>query len=83
MGIPCVAWATPQHREVLRHGETGLLCNSEDELLACVASLVDSPAQRAALGQAARAEALRRFHPSRFSASMLAAYEAEPAGAAV
>lgn len=79
MGLPCVAWATPQHREVLRHGETGLLCSSDDELLTCVASLVDSPAQRLALGQAAREEALRRFHPSRFSASMLAAYDTSPA----
>ena len=79
LGLPCVAWATPQHREVLRHGQTGLLCRSDDELLECVARLVDSPAQRAALGKAAREEALRRFHPNRFKASMLAAYEAGPA----
>jgi glycosyltransferase involved in cell wall biosynthesis len=76
MGLPCVALATPQHREVLRHGETGLLYNSEDELLAGIASLVDSLAYRTQLGQAAREEALRRFHRSRFSAALLAAYAA-------
>ena len=81
MGLPCVALATPQHREVLRHGETGLLFNSEDELLDGIASLVDSAAYRVQLGQAGREEALRRFHRSRFSAALLAAYAAtsEPA----
>jgi glycosyltransferase involved in cell wall biosynthesis len=76
MGLPCVAWATPQHREVLRDGETGLLCSSESELLACIASLMDSASYRASLGQAAREEARRRFHRSSFSASLLAAYAA-------
>jgi len=76
MGLPCVAWDTPQHRALLRPGETGLLCESENELLACIASLVDSAAFRSALGQAARAEALRRFHHSGFGASLLASYRA-------
>lgn len=76
MGLPCVALSSPQHCEVLQHGETGLLFNSEDELLACIASLVDSAAYRAQLGQAGREEALRRFHRSSFSAALLAAYAA-------
>ncbi len=76
MGLPCVAWATPQHCEVLRHGETGLLCSTESELLACIASLVDSASYRRTLGQAAREEALRRFHRDSASASLLASYRA-------
>jgi Glycosyl transferases group 1 len=78
MGLPCVAWDTPLHREVLRHGETGLLCSSDTELLACVARLVDSADERLRLGQAARAEAQQRFHRRSFSAALLAAYGAEP-----
>ncbi|MEO8804591.1 MAG: glycosyltransferase [Burkholderiaceae bacterium] len=76
MGLPCVAWATPQHREVLRDGETGLLCSTESELLECIARLADSADFRKQLGQAAREEARRRFHRSSFSASLLAAYRA-------
>jgi len=76
MGLPCVAWATPQHREILRDRETGLLCSSESEMLECIAILVDSAAYRSQIGQAAREEARRRFHRSSFSASLLAAYGA-------
>lgn len=76
LGLPCVAWATGQHREVLRDGQTGLLCRSEEEMLAAVARLVDSAALRAELGAAAQAEARRRFHRSSFRASLLASYRA-------
>lgn len=79
LGLPCVAWATPQHRAVLMHGETGLLCESADELLTCIANLVDSPSYRERLGQAARLEALRRFHPVGLSSALLAAYQASAA----
>ena len=42
----CVAWDTPQTRKVLRHGETGLLCSSSNQLLASIAQLIDSPELR-------------------------------------
>jgi glycosyltransferase involved in cell wall biosynthesis len=74
MGLPCVAWDTPQHRDVLRHGQTGLLCDSESAMLASVASLIDSSSLRTTLGRAARAAALQRFHPSRFNAALQASY---------
>lgn len=78
MGLPCIALATPQHREVLRHRETGLLCSSENELVACIANLVDSPSYRAALGRAARQEAVNRFNRNTFSAALLESYRATP-----
>lgn len=79
LGLPCVAWATPAHRAVIRHGETGLLCASADDLLTCVANLVDSPTYRTRLGAAARLEALRRFHPAGLGNALLASYQAAAA----
>jgi glycosyltransferase involved in cell wall biosynthesis len=79
LGLPCVAWATPSHRAVIRHGETGLLCESADELLTCVANLVDSPTYRTRLGTAARLEALQRFHPVGLGNALLASYQAAAA----
>lgn len=76
LGLPCVAWATPPHRALLRDGETGLLCDSEDELLTRIAALVDSPAERLRLGEAAKLDALRRFHPVGLSSALLASYRA-------
>jgi hypothetical protein len=81
LGLPCIAWATPAHRAVIRHGETGLLCESIDALLTGVANLVDSPTYRTRLGTAARLEALRRFHPVGVSNALLASYQAASAAA--
>jgi glycosyltransferase involved in cell wall biosynthesis len=75
-GLPCVAADCPQHREVIRDGETGFLCQSEREMIGRIATLVDSPTLRARIGTAAREEARRRFGQSRFSAGLLAAYSA-------
>lgn len=47
---------TPAAREILRHGETGLICPADPGALAdAIARLADSPAERARLGKAARA----------------------------
>ena len=65
MGIPCVAWDSPQNRNVVRHGETGLLCSSQSQLLASIAQLIDSPELRRNMGRNAQEEAARRFHPAK------------------
>jgi glycosyltransferase involved in cell wall biosynthesis len=77
-GLPCVALDCPQHRAVIRDGETGFLCASEPDMIDRLAGLVDSPALRARIGGAARQEARQRFGLSRFGAKLLAAY-AQPA----
>ena len=79
LGLACVAWATPMHRALIRDGETGLLCDSEDELLTRIAHLIDSPAERRRLGAAARLDALRRFHPVGLGSALLASYSAATA----
>ncbi|MEN3347362.1 MAG: hypothetical protein V7632_997 [Bradyrhizobium sp.] len=73
-GLPCVAFDCAQHRAVILENDTGFLCASEREMMACIAALIDSPALRARIGEAAREQARRRFGEARFSAKLLAAY---------
>ena len=73
-GVPCIAWNTPEHRDVLRHGETGFLCNNDAEALNYAGQLIDSPELRAQMSALARAEARRRFHPDQFKDFALEAY---------
>lgn len=73
-GLPCVALDCPPCRAVIRDGETGFLCATERELIDRIAALVDSPALRARIGDAARLEARQRFGVSQFGEKLLAAY---------
>lgn len=75
LGVPCVAFDTPYHRDLIRHGETGLLCSNADEALTALSELMASRPLRQRIGAAAREEAQKRFHPSKFRTSFLAAYE--------
>lgn len=65
-GLPCVAFDTDYHRDLIVHGVTGYLCSNEEDMVSHVAMLVDSPELRAMLGTAARREATRRFSEHRF-----------------
>jgi len=79
MGLPCVAWDTPYHRDLLRDGETGFLCRSADDVLYRVVELLASEELRQRIGQAARAEAQVRFDGTRFRAALLGLYGTRPA----
>jgi hypothetical protein len=74
VGLPVVAIDAPHHRELVRDGETGFLCTSQEDLLDCIARLVDSPELRQTMGVAAREEAVRRFSEEAFSSALLGAY---------
>lgn len=78
VGLPVVALATPQHRDLIEHGRTGLIGDSVHALLLHVAELLDDAARREALGAAARAEAWRRFSRAAFRRTLLAAYGGDP-----
>jgi len=77
VGLPCVAVDTDNHRDVIRHGETGFLCRTETEILHCIAQLIDVRALRMRIGQAAREEAQHRFSGMTFRDSLFAAYGME------
>jgi glycosyltransferase involved in cell wall biosynthesis len=54
MGIPAVCSSVGANREIIRHGENGLLATTEAEWLANLKALVDDPQLREKLGTAGR-----------------------------
>lgn len=67
-GRPILATAIPPVEEILEHGRTAWLVppGSPAELADGLGWLLDHPAEREALGRAARAEAVERWTPERF-----------------
>ena len=62
-GLAVVATDVPGHREVVIHGETGLLVPAEDPgaLAEAVAALLADPARRRSMGEAGRRRVLKEF----------------------
>lgn len=60
-GLPCVASDAGHTPNIIRHGENGLLVNSDDEWLAALLRLIDEPGLRRKLGQQARRDAVERY----------------------
>ena len=79
-GLPCVAYDSESHRDVLGGTGAGFLCASRDEMMRRVAELVDSPELRVRMGEAARTAAAARFSERVFARRLLQAYDALPAG---
>ena len=76
-GRPIVATDVPGCREVVRHGENGLLVPSRDPraLAGAIMALVDDPARRAAMGAESRRRAETEFADERIHAETLLVYE--------
>ncbi len=77
-GLPIVTADVPGCREVVRHGESGILVPVRDgpATAAAIRQLLDDPDLRAAMGRAARRLALEEFTVEAFVADTLAAYHA-------
>jgi glycosyltransferase involved in cell wall biosynthesis len=62
-GLAVVATDVPGHRDVVIHGETGLLVPPNDSaaLADAIAELVSDPIRRKAMGEAGRQRALEEF----------------------
>lgn len=73
-GLACVAVDCPEHRGVIREGDTGYLCATEIDMISRIAMLIDSPSLRKLRGSAAKVEANRRFDEFKFAKKLLAAY---------
>lgn len=73
-GAALVVADLPGHRELVRHEATALLADDIGSLALQVKALLDDPPRAAALGAAARDDAMRRFHPDRFRQSLLDLY---------
>lgn len=82
VGLPCAAIDNPMHRDLVRHGETGYLCRDQNELIARIALLADSPDQRQRMSRSARQLAQARFGDARFRDMLMATYAASVPSAA-
>jgi glycosyltransferase involved in cell wall biosynthesis len=73
---PIVATDVPGCREVVRHGETGILVppHNLEPLADAIATLVDDPVQRHAMGRAGRALVERNFAEQIIARETLALY---------
>ena len=76
-GRPIVATNVPGCREVVHHGENGLLVPARDPraLADAIVALADDPARRAAMGAKSRQRALTEFAAERINAETLRVYE--------
>jgi glycosyltransferase involved in cell wall biosynthesis len=75
VGLPCVAVDTPDHRSIVRHGENGYLCRTAEEMVNCIAPLIDSIELRRRIGDSARRDIEERFDETRFREALFAAYD--------
>lgn len=66
MGLPAVASRIVGNRDVIIHGVTGFLANTDDELTRYTQRLIDDRELRKRMGAAAREFAKARFGPSRY-----------------
>jgi len=60
-GLPCVATEVGTTPEIIRHGENGLLVQSEGQWLAALEQLIDQPDLRRRLGEQARRDAVASY----------------------
>lgn len=74
-GVPPVVLAPAAVRDIVRHDETGLVAETEQEFVAALARLAD-PAERRRLGAAARVDALRAWSPEAVGRRWAEAYDA-------
>jgi hypothetical protein len=80
-GLPCLAADVPAYRGVLDDGATGLLYRNEQEALQLLTMLIDNPALRRRLGEAARRAAIQRFSRQRLRLDLLSLYRGEATAA--
>lgn len=76
-GKPTVATRSRQVREVMTHGEDGLLVDpgDADDMTAALVRLLKSPEERQNLGQVARKNAVQRHSWEKYGAELEAIYE--------
>ena len=65
-GLPVVANPVGMNREMVRHGETGLLVSTADEWAGAIARLAQDPALRVRMGLAGRALVQRQYSVARW-----------------
>ncbi|WP_342051457.1 MULTISPECIES: glycosyltransferase [unclassified Cupriavidus] len=77
MGIPAVVSRVSGNRDIVRHGVTGFVAGSDEELIAYTWQLVRDASLRARMGEAARRAAHARFGKEAFARRSLDIYFGE------
>jgi len=77
-GLPAVVSRIVGNRDVIVHGVTGFLANTDDDLSTYTQQLIGDPSLRMKMGAAAREYAFRRFSPERFGDGFARTYGALP-----
>jgi len=74
-GLPAVVSNVVGNRDVVIDGETGFVCNTDQELIQKTRLLIEDVALRQKMGRAAREMAAKRFSVERMHREMMAVYE--------
>jgi len=77
MGIPAVCSAVGANREVIQHGENGLLASTNEEWITYLEALVDNPALRQSLGAKGRRTVEERYSMRRCAEMFAKVVESE------
>ena len=81
LGLPMVGTRRGAIPEIISNGQTGILVDEDpDALAAAWGALIEDPARRRAMGEAARRDALERFEPDRHASWVERFYEEVRAG---
>tara|TARA_R110002049_G_scaffold40192_13_gene122720 strand:+ start:2984 stop:4108 length:1125 start_codon:yes stop_codon:yes gene_type:complete len=64
-GVVPVCSAIGYNRQLIHHGRTGYLCNTEEEWFASLTMLINDPGLRQSIAERARADVRQRFAPAR------------------
>lgn len=70
VSVPTIASPTAPYRGAIRHGSDGYLASTTGEWLAALRALAGDAGHRAAVGAAAKASLLERYHPSRMGRAL-------------
>lgn len=62
-GVPVIAQNIGYNKHLIKHGETGLLAETEEEWYHAMKTLLKNPKLRQSMGEAARRDIIRRFSP--------------------
>lgn len=73
-GLPAVVPDIIGCRDIVRHGETGFVCDSDEQLSYSVRELIENRSLRERMGRSARAMARERFSIERMHREMLTVY---------
>jgi glycosyltransferase involved in cell wall biosynthesis len=74
-GVPTVCTAIGYNLELIRHGETGVLCTSNEEWEEALCKLIDDADLRQRIAEAARRDVEERFAPDKKAAALRAVFD--------